>query len=690
VSTGAAPGLRTAFRGGPDSPINTAGRWVSEGVAVTGSRSWAVALAALGGCFLAFWAPASAQDRTSPVEKAAPGGPEAVPPDPGAAEAPAESDTGSLLRAQDSDPAPPARLTSDLGRTGVAVRLAWWNEAEDAAARTQRTRRAALQHGMLNLDPAARLLIGSDLSGTGFEQAHAAVALSPDLPAARMALARETWLKGDSPIAAVRTAFGALLAIPRHLKASIWFSATTLYICALALIAAGFLTIIIYGVFAFIHAAHDIGDLIAPAMPIFARAALLGAAIFVPLALHQGLLGLALTLFSVGLSYGATRQRLVLCLAAIAVLVGAFPMARLTGTLLTAYVEPPLEAAVFATDGFALPGELRLLESAAESDPMAAMALAVAHRRAGNLAEADAQYRALLQREPANYAAANNAANVKLELGQLESAIGLYRRSLEKNTSATVLFNLSQAQGQAFKLDDVGPTLASAQQLDSARIAELTLLQGSDLTRFTVDLPLPRRMLWERVLAARPGESFGAELRSAFAPGVLGQNVWLPVGVFGSIAILSLVAASRWKRSHWCGRCGRRMCPRCEPELGEEKDCESCNRLFLHPETTDRAMRAARVNALRSREQRLARVRLIVSILLPGVAGALARCPWASFIGALSAAIATVAIFWHNGVTPDPLMAGAAAPMAFGLISVLALFCYGASVTFALAARSRR
>jgi hypothetical protein len=571
----------------------------------------------------------------------------------------------------------------------VAVRLAWWNEAEDAAARTQRTRRAALQHGMLNLDPAARLLIGSDLSGTGFEQAHAAVALSPDLPAARMALARETWLKGDSPIAAVRTAFGALLAIPRHLKASIWFSATTLYICALALIAAGFLTIIIYGVFAFIHAAHDIGDLIAPAMPTFARAALLGAAIFVPLALHQGLLGLALTLFSVGLIYGATRQRLVLCLAAIAVLVGAFPMARLAGTLLTAYVEAPIEAAVFATDGFALPGELRLLESVAESDPMASMALAVVSRRAGNLAEAGAQYRRLLQQEPANYAGANNAANVKLELGQLESAIDLYRRSLDMNDSATVLFNLSQVQGQAFKLDDVGPSLAAAQRLDPARIAELTLLQGGDLASFTVDLPLPRRMLWERVLAARSGESFAAELRSALGSGALGQSAPLSVGAFVSIAILSLVAASRWKSSHRCSRCGRRMCPRCEPELGEEEECESCNRLFQHPETTDRSMRAVRVNALRFREKRLARVRLIVSILLPGAAGALARCPWASFIGALSAAIAILAISWRNGVTPDPLVAGAAAPMAFGLISALALCCYSASVAFSLAARRR-
>ncbi|MFV1978269.1 MAG: hypothetical protein ACC649_02850 [Myxococcota bacterium] len=655
---------------------------------MTGSRSRVVALVAVGGCFLAFWAAASAQGPAPPVEEAAPGVPEAGPPGPSEG-FPAESGSATVPQQQGSDSAPPASFASDLSRTAAVVRLAWRTEAENPAARTRRTRRAALQHGMWNFDPAARVLIGPKLSGVGLESARAAATLSPDLPVARMALARETWLEGDSPIAAVRTAFDALLAIPRHFEASIWFSATALYIGVLALIAGGLLTLTIYGVFAFIHAAHDIGDMIPSAMPSFARAALLGAVMLVPLALHQGLLGLALTLFSIGMIYGAVRQRVVLCLAAIAVLIGAFPMARLAGTLLTAYVEAPIEAAVFATDGFALPGELRLLESVAESDPMAAMALAVASRRAGNLAEADARYQHLLQKEPANYTGANNAANVKLELGQLDSAIGLYRRSLDVNDSATVLFNLSQVQGQAFKLDDVGPTLAAAQRLDSARVAELTLLQGSDLAGFTVDLPLPRRLLWERVLAARSGESFATEIRSAIAPGALGQSARLSAGAFASIAILSLVAASRLKRSHWCRRCGRRMCLRCDPELGEEEDCESCNRLFQHPETTDRAMRAARVNALRFREQRLARVRLVVSILLPGVAGALARCPWASFLGAVSAVVAIMAISWRNGVTPDPLILGAAAPVAFGLISVLALCCYSASVAFSLAARSR-
>ena len=215
------------------------------------------------------------------------------------------------------------------------------------------------------------------------------------------------------------------------------------------------------------------------------------------------------------------------------------------------------------------------------------------------------------------------------------------------------------------------------------------MLQGTDLTKFTVDLPLPRSMLWERILAAQSGEAFAAELRSAIAPGALGENARFSAGAFIAIAILSLVAAARLKRSHCCDRCGRRMCPRCEPELGDEKDCESCNRLFHHPETTDRVMRVARVKALRFRERRLARLRVLVSILLPGVAGALARCPWASFIGALSAAIAGLTLIWRNGVKPDPLLAGAAAPMAFASISAVALFCYCAAVTFSLAAQRR-
>jgi len=636
---------------------------------------------------LASAGPASAQDAAPPLDGSA-----------AAASAPALADdsdaaAGAFLEETGLDarlprPAPAARA-SDFDRAAAAVRRVWDSDAEDLAQRANRARRVALQHGIWNFDPAARALIGPELDGVGLDQAQAAVVLSPDLPAARMALAREIWLEGDSPIAAVRAAFSALLAIPRHFEASLWFSASLLYIAALALIAAGFLTIALHGVFALPHAAHDLGDGISSALPAFARGALIAALMLVPIALQQGWLGLGLGLFAVGSIYGGTRQRLVLCVAAAAVLLGLFPIARIAGSLLTAYVDTPTEAAILATDGLTLPGDVRQLDFAQEGDPLAAMALAVTARRAGDLAESDARYRRLLQQDPSNFNAANNAANVKLELGQVEQAIGLYQRSSELQDSATVRFNLSQAQGQAFKLDEVGPTLAVAQRLDPRRVAELTLLQGSDLTRFTIDFPLPRSMLWERILGGRIGEALSDELRAAIAPGVLGRTPQLAAGAFASLAVLSWLIASRTRKSRWCERCGRRMCPRCEPELGREADCESCNRLFNHPETTDREMRTLRVNALRFRERRLARIRLITSILVPGASGALSRCPGAAFIGALSGSIAILAIVWRNGVTPDPLMAGVAAPVAFGLVALVASLCYGAAVALPFSARNR-
>jgi hypothetical protein len=317
------------------------------------------------------------------------------------------------------------------------------------------------------------------------------------------------------------------------------------------------------------------------------------------------------------------------------------------------------------------------------------MALAISSSRSGDLAQADARYRALLGMDASNSAAINNAANVKLRLGELNAAIDLYRRSSELKPSATVLFNLSQAQGRAFKLDDHSPTLAAAQQLDVAAVAELTLLQGSEIAGFTADLELSRSALWERVLSARSGAALAAEFRSAIAPGVLGRSQEFAAAALALIAILSLVGAARWTASHACERCGRRMCPRCEPDLGGAPDCESCQRLFNQPETTDRAMRVARLHALRFRDRRLARLRVIASVLVPGVAGALARCHLTSLIGVFSATIATIALVWRHGVTPDPLVAGMAAPMVFGLISALALLFYGLSVVFALAARNR-
>ena len=79
--------------------------------------------------------------------------------------------------------------------------------------------------------------------------------------------------------------------------------------------------------------------------------------------------------------------------AVVGVIVGAFPVARLSGAILTAYAASPVvEAAVSISDGFVTPVDRQRLEAAGD-DPLALMALAIDARRSGSPDEADERYR---------------------------------------------------------------------------------------------------------------------------------------------------------------------------------------------------------------------------------------------------------------------------------------------------------
>ena len=134
------------------------------------------------------------------------------------------------------------------------------------------------------------------------------------------------------------------------------------------------------------------------------------------------------------------------------------------------------------------------------------------------------RYQALVQANPGDASLANNAANVRLALGHMETALTLYDRSLDLTESPLVLFNLAQAYGRAFQVDNLARTLERAQSLDGVAIAELTQLQGATPEGFVVDLPLPDTLVWQRVMASDAGETIAAELRRGFAPGNLGRD----------------------------------------------------------------------------------------------------------------------------------------------------------------------
>ena len=568
---------------------------------------------------------------------------------------------------------------------GVIERV-WSMPADSLDERVRLTRRASLERGVWNLDSAARAVLLD--ANSGLEGARAAVGLAPDLPAGRMALAGALWLEAGSIFSAVREAFGSLGAFRRHIEGALWMGGSLLFIFSVALMAGGLLAILVVAGFAAPHAAHDLGDLLPVQMPPFGRAALLGVLVLLAMLLGEGLLGLALGLFAIGVVYGTGRQRIMLTLAVGCIVVGAWPVARYTGAVLEGLPRDPVaESALAASRGFTLASDIVRLEAAGPDDLLAREALARLARRQGNLGASDAMYQKLIKDSPGDVVIMNNAANVRLHLGHMESALDLYQRALEIRESPIVLYNLAQAYGRAFQVDNLTATLARAQRLDGDLVADLTRLQGSQPEGFVVDLPLENSTVWRRVINLDAGERFASELRAFIAPGLLGRSAIMTAISFGVVLVGAWVIGNNLRASRWCARCGRRVCPRCDPKVSGGELCDPCNHLFFQPDQTDRELRWQRIEALKEREVRLNKIAVAMSVMVPGMAGVLSRRPVSTLVGALLFAVLAGAVIWSDGAVPDPLIAGAAGSFAFACLATLAGLFYTIVVATSLAAR---
>jgi tetratricopeptide (TPR) repeat protein len=571
---------------------------------------------------------------------------------------------------------PPARES--------ALLAAWHAPLASLERRVESTRRAALEVGVWELDAAAQALVQGSAGGTPVERARAAVALAPHLPAAHLALARTLWLDEEAPMDAVRAVVEGMAAIAGHTEASLWFAGSGLYLLSLALIAGSLGMILLAAALAAPHAAHDLSHLVPGRPAEFARAALLGALLLVPVALGEGVLGFALAGLAVAVAYGNRRRRVALGLALAALFAGLHPLPRWSGAFLDAFPgDPVAQAAYSLAHGTASPTDIARLEAAREHDPLALRGLAIHARQQGHLGRTDALYQQLIALDVADVAVLNNAANVRLDLGHVDSALDLYQRALGIERSAVVLFNLAQAYGLSFQVDDLNRTIEAAQRADGELIAELAALQRAKNEGFIVDLPLAVGTAWSRVLSAPPGDGLASELRAPLAPGRLGASQAGAAGAFLAAFCLAWAIGAALKTSRWCARCGERQCHACGTTIVREV-CEGCTRLFDHPERTDRTLRVQRIEELQERERRIRRIVAAASVLLPGSAGLLSDRPMRGLLGAVCFALAAVCLVFRQGVVPDPLIAGAAAPVAFLGTAAIASLLYVAFVAAAL------
>jgi len=573
-----------------------------------------------------------------------------------------------------SGPAAESLSPGGASRTHGPVQAAWFDEAVPPRSRAFNARKAALEVGLHEAGGPARALIGPSRGGVELVDALLAVKLAPDLPLAHSTLGAVYWDDGDW-LAAGRSWTAAVAAVPANLEAALWVADTLLVLAVGVLLLGSMAFIALVGLRFSAAAAHDLGDLVSPATPPFARAALLIAGVLAALVAGEGVLGAVAMLFAVGFLYGRVSHRTMLTLAAALLVLAMFPLARLAGRVLAMPLADPVASAALAVrQGVQGPGDLAVLRRAALGDDLAAVALAVDAGQRGDTAAALAGYEALVTRLPADPVVTTNLANRHFRAGQREWAVAGYRTASRTIDSPIVSFNLSQVLASRFEIEAFEAALGHAQRLEPSLVSELSQYQDPG---FVADLPIALRAIAVRMFRAADGAAFARALRAPLAPGRLGEGWQLPAALLAALGLGAVVLGRRFEPAGACSRCGVRVCGRCDGSVASRSTCEGCFRIFHHPDQTDPDLRRLRLEELGRWERRRRRARRVASLTLPGVGGLLSDRPDHSLHAILCFGWVVSGLWLHAGVVPDPLVMGVMGSLLVGTTVIAAGSAYG-------------
>ncbi len=578
-------------------------------------------------------------------------------------------------------PDPPAENPYDR------VIEAWRAAPPTPQARTVALRRLRLEYGLGDLRAPAQIVMAtveSEYAEVGTELARE---LAPGMPALQWAHVQDLW-RGHEAGAAVK-AFGAMFwEMGQELESRLWLIGNGMLLMWIVGLASAASFVALLGLKAIPHAAHDLGDVLSSGMPAFARFALLACVLLLPLWLGEGLAGVTLGLFGVAFLYGQPRERSVLVMAAIVLVVALHPLAQWASIAATVVdLDPVSRSALAVTKGTASRADVDRLEAAFGDDVIAAHAIAYRARRFAMDVQAEKRLDALAQRFPTDPVVLANRGNIDMRAGRTEAAIGHYERAAAQVDSPILLFDLSQAYASVLRMDESEATLVRAQRIGDREVAVLSSLSDP---RLVADLSFPVATLGDRLRTLGLTGSSPTFITQVLAPGRLGEGVGAASIGFAIAALLGVFLGARFDRSGLCARCGHRICTRCESTVRSDDLCDGCHHLFKNSDATDPKLRKARLQVLSRRESVVNALVDLGSIAVPGVAGLSMRRPDLALFGIALFVWLMTWYRWPAGVLVDPLWLGALGPMCFAVFGSIALLAYAAIVVRSLVARRNR
>lgn len=593
------------------------------------------------------------------------------------AQAPAQAEPAPQAR----PPLPPLVVPQVSNAELLALWQRWQaaNAAKDTA-KADATLRELLKHkdelDVSDLEPfSVGLLRVADARrqagdvGSAMQLAEAAVALSPNLPYARLAyaeaLARREPTDVGRYLGEAKGALGALVKDPRYLRA------TLADLGAMGLFALLMTAVAVVGVL-FVRRAryllHDFHHFFPRAVDRWQSAVLALLLLTTPLVLGLGLVPVLLVLLAAVTVYLTVAERAVAW--GLLALVGLSPLA--AGSLASATAFPGtvaedvylLERGGISADDAA--ARVRARHEARAATFAELFALGRFESRRGQLADALTHYKAASNLRSGDTRLLTNWGNALLASGNPDGAAELYTAASKGATLAAPSYNLAMVLRRKAK---VVPDEAVSGVLNLAREAigvanelDPSLLQREPppdehllVGRFVLSEPLPASELAALVGNGSGGERVEAQLSRMLMAGMTGPVAWGLPALAGGLLFGWGFLRSRLKASKVCEKCGRAVCRRCDPELGIGSNmCTQCVNVFARKGQVPPQMRTRKEQQVIAYQSWMDRAALALSALVAGAGHVFAGLPLRGALYAFLFLFGVGAVVFHGGVLRVP------------------------------------
>jgi tetratricopeptide (TPR) repeat protein len=264
----------------------------------------------------------------------------------------------------------------------------------------------------------------------------------------------------------------------------------------------------------------------------------------------------------------------------------------------------------------------------------ALVSLAMMYKKEKRYREAEGIYLRLVELRPDRAIYQNNLGNIHFLTGRLDDAIRDYNAAIQDEPGRVLsYFNLSQVYGEHLMFSEREKTDLVARELAPATVAALRDKAGSVPNRMVFDEPIPVGSFWSIAFSGKPPATDLAESMWTMTMRFLPINGTRLAGISFIVLALGLNAIRRkGVRSHFCKKCGRVSCRKCQKPYYSKELCPQCHQIFVKldgVEARDRVRKMLETREIHRKEGILFR---ISSLLLPGAGQFMTGRPLSGFI----------------------------------------------------------